>query len=761
MTARPRFFKSQAAMLTAVVLSLSLAEGEYVLLGLTLAVVGLQMWRRRRRRRALLNNRASYVIVIAAFVFMILELSLLGGIPVLALSHFLILVCLCLLLQEQRVRDQGQFFVLCLLLLVVASIVSADLLFPFVLALFLSVGLGTLVRFHLLLERARTEQHNQAVRGRMLESGETEQSSAAGVLTKANVVMGLIAVVLFVASPRVGAGLLGRFDTRTYGDAASGTGRALTFERVGPIHLSDEQVMSVRVEDEFGRAQGPEAGDPYFRGAVFDQYCRRRRYWEWRVATPNGFPPREAMCESVQGRGGAIPLIPGVDAEFESPVCRQKYWLQPGEQNFLYVMYPALEIRSQLFDEVRKRLRDQVLPMEIASATGIRYEVVSGNRRLPRVLRQLEREREHEASPEVFPPEPALPREAEIRRLVDSIDEKANTRGALDDPDKRKRFVDAAIGYLNSPEFSYTLQPSTVQRGREPIGDFLLAERRGHCEYFASALVVMCQYRGIPARLATGYLGGDYNAVGGYYVVRQRYAHAWTEVYVPGEDWVTYDPTPAEGRSALGRRWSAGIYKYLDYLQFQWHNQVVAYDNNVRRALLANFTEWLRRPAGYRTTWYEAVLAFISEMIFWRAQMSLSDRLLYYAFTVTVLALIVMVAYLLVLLGRAWVLLMRRRWTTVRRAGPGPEAEFYLRFCRRLERLGLRRRRDQTPAEFASELACRHARLAGATELVRAYYDVAFGRQPLSRDRRENVEMFLRGLARLDPAQLARRPATG
>lgn len=479
------------------------------------------------------------------------------------------------------------------------------------------------------------------------------------------------------------------------------------------------------------------------------------------MAAPNGFPPREVVCESLQGQGGGIPLVPGVDAEFESPVCRQKYWLQPGEHNLLYVIYPALEIRSPLFGEVRKRIRDQVLPMEFASATGIRYEVVSGSRRLPRVLRQLEKERESDASPAVFLPEPGLPREAEIRRLIDSIDEKAGTRGPLDDPDRRKRFVDGAIGYLNSPEFSYTLEPTTVQHGREPVGDFLLEERRGHCEYFASALVVMCQYRGIPARLATGYLGGDYNAVGGYYVVRQRYAHAWAEVYVPGEDWVLYDPTPAEGRSALGRRWSAGIYKYLDYLQFQWHNQVVAYDNNVRRALLANFTEWLRRPAGYRTTWHESILAFISEMIFWRAQMSFSDRLLYYAFTVTVLALVVMVAYLLVRVGRTVVLAARRRWTAARPAGPGPQAEFYVRFCRRLERFGLRRRPDQTPAEFAHELACQDARFAGATEVVRAYYDVAFGARSLSRERRERIESFLHELAGLDPAQLTGRAATG
>ena len=421
-------------------------------------------------------------------------------------------------------------------------------------------------------------------------------------------------------------------------------------------------------------------------------------------------------------------------------------------------MYPALEIRSKQFSEVRKRIGDQVLQVYVPRVTAIHYEVVSAAATSPCMLRRLDQEREAEdVSPRIILPEPRVPREAEIRALIASLDEKAGTSGSPADPENRKRFVNAAMAYLQSSAFGYTLEPSPVEHGREPIGDFLLTEHRGHCEYFASALVLMCQYRGIPARLATGFLGGDYNAVGGYYVVRQRHAHAWAEVFLPGSDWVRYDPTPPAGRYAARR--SRGLGKYLDYLQFQWSNQVVGYDDTIRQAMIKRFTEWLRRPAGYQPTWRGTLLAFVSEMIFWRSQLSLNDRLMYYAFTVMVTVLVVLVGYVIVAGIRILVTAGARRWGANRRRGPGVEAEFYARFCRRLDRLGLCRRPSQTPAEFARELAGRWPQLAGASEVVQSYYEVAFGGQKLSPQRQERIEAFLRELAGLDRRRFAQADA--
>lgn len=81
--------------------------------------------------------------------------------------------------------------------------------------------------------------------------------------------------------------------------------------------------------------------------------------------------------------------------------------------------------------------------------------------------------------------------------------------------------------------------------GVDPIIDFLLRDRSGHCEYFASALTLLARSRGIPARMVMGYRVGERSPFG-YYVVRERNAHAWVEVWLPGRGWVTRDATPAE-----------------------------------------------------------------------------------------------------------------------------------------------------------------------------------------------------------------------
>jgi len=106
---------------------------------------------------------------------------------------------------------------------------------------------------------------------------------------------------------------------------------------------------------------------------------------------------------------------------------------------------------------------------------------------------------------------------------------------------------------------------------------------------------------------------------------------------------VTFDPTPGlREQDAGGRRWLLGVYRVFDYLQFQWVNLVVAYDSSVRSDLLAGFESWLRRPAGQEETIMGAVAAFIRELIWWRAQLGLYARLLYWIFTIMVLALIVL-----------------------------------------------------------------------------------------------------------------------
>jgi len=110
------------------------------------------------------------------------------------------------------------------------------------------------------------------------------------------------------------------------------------------------------------------------------------------------------------------------------------------------------------------------------------------------------------------------------------------------DPDP-ERLVQKALTLFSGASFTYTLQPPLL--GEHPVDDFLFVTQRGFCEHYASAFVVLMRTAGVPARVVTGYQGGEANPVDGFIVVRQSDAHAWAEVWFAGRGWTRIDPTAA------------------------------------------------------------------------------------------------------------------------------------------------------------------------------------------------------------------------
>ena len=137
----------------------------------------------------------------------------------------------------------------------------------------------------------------------------------------------------------------------------------------------------------------------------------------------------------------------------------------------------------------------------------------------------------------------ALPRVTEIaNRLC------RNEQGELIPPRER---IQKVMAFLNtSGEFRYSHTLSRANRAIDPVEDFLLNTKAGHCEYFASACALLLQAVDVPARVVNGYKGSDLNSVSGRYEVKQKYAHAWNEVFVSGR-WETLDPTPAAAREEI------------------------------------------------------------------------------------------------------------------------------------------------------------------------------------------------------------------
>ncbi|KQP35915.1 transglutaminase [Pseudorhodoferax sp. Leaf274] len=110
--------------------------------------------------------------------------------------------------------------------------------------------------------------------------------------------------------------------------------------------------------------------------------------------------------------------------------------------------------------------------------------------------------------------------------------------------------VAAALERLRTGGYSYTLEPGVY--GEHTADEFWFDRKEGFCEHIASAFVVLMRALDVPARIVTGYQGGEMNAVDGYWTVRQSDAHAWTEVWHAGQGWVRVDPTGAVAPGRIG-----------------------------------------------------------------------------------------------------------------------------------------------------------------------------------------------------------------
>lgn len=165
--------------------------------------------------------------------------------------------------------------------------------------------------------------------------------------------------------------------------------------------------------------------------------------------------------------------------------------------------------------------------------------------------------------------------------------------------------VKQAFDRFAQRDYSYTLQPPIL--GKNGIDDFLFRSKRGFCEHYAAAFVVLMRGAGIPARVVGGYQGGERNPLDGYLVVRQSDAHAWAEVWLAGRGWVRVDPTTvvAPSRIATGiadalplGELQAGIFQsrvdWIRSLRYRWeainnawNQQILGYDPQRQRELLS------------------------------------------------------------------------------------------------------------------------------------------------------------------------------
>jgi len=469
----------------------------------------------------------------------------------------------------------------------------------------------------------------------------------AGVL----LVQGLpVMLILFLLFPRVQGPLWGLPQDAYAG--MTGLSDSMTPGNISSLSQSDAIAFRARFEGE-----PPPRGRLYWRGPVFWDFDGRT----WRAGLGPSSQPYRFEPE-------------GVPVQYEMTV-------EPHNRQWLFALDLAGQMPPNAYgtsdyqllsrQPVRSRLRYSMHSfLEYRATAGASPAELDYARRLP---------------PEVNP----RARELAFRWRSESRRE--------DD------VVLRAVDHFRNAGMRYTLTPPLL--GTDSVDDLLFVTKAGFCEHFASAFVFLMRAAGVPARVVTGYQGGELNPVDQFVVVRQSDAHAWAEVWLPSRGWVRVDPTAAvvpmrveSGLAAavpdteplpllvrVDASWLRQVRFSWEALANRWNQWVLGYNPERQR-------EFLHRLGMPSPDWQK-----MATTLFWAV-----------GGIVTLIALFV----------------LRRRLSK------DPVQRTWLAFCAKLARAGTQRHPSEGPAAFAERAGRAHPARAGVVEAIaKLYADLRYGPQ--------------------------------
>ena len=306
------------------------------------------------------------------------------------------------------------------------------------------------------------------------------------------------------------------------------------------------------------RAEGPELApeDRYWRALVLNQPKEGR--WV------RSEPPREGT----------------VRVEDPAPVI---FMIYPEPRNNRYLMTLDRPIRVA---EVRhKKTEDQMYIAHRPLDRRIRFEVQASPGARLQTSGRVDR---------AFYLQPPSKVSSRMRQLAASI--------YAESEDVTVR-INLLADFFRNQNLSYA--QDNLPSGSDPVDSFLFAEKRGYCEYFASAYITLARLAGIPARLVGGYYGGDYNSMGGYYLVTEETAHVWAEVLTADNSWQRIDPSQwainvATTLGTRDREQLSPLQQLVDSLNYYWVQAVVVFDLKRQISLFRGAGDSLRNLRSVR-----------------------------------------------------------------------------------------------------------------------------------------------------------------
>jgi transglutaminase-like putative cysteine protease len=487
-------------------------------------------------------------------------------------GDFLVWLVVAKAFQRRAAKDWQQLYLLAFLMLVAGSVLNPDLSYGACFLLFVISSTWALILFHLrremednfLLKHADDRASERVEVRRILESRRIVNRRFFVGTGLVSLGVFLASSALFLAIPRVGMGFF--FRSRS-GMAMAGFSDTVKLGGHGRIKSDTTIVMRVEVGR---RYQGRSAPYIHWRGVAFDTYSHGM--WTRTRRAPITHTVIDRPSSTTERRFLLYEKPQASRAEIELSFVRgmpQRIWLEPLDSDVLFGASMPIGFQTDIPVGVRRPRNERNDEIRFDHRAAIAYQVWSDIE--PPSAAALR------AATGALPPGYAvytgLPADqitARTRALAERI-----VAGKHNDYDRA-----TAIKEWLTSNLTYTLDLEDPA-GKEPVDFFLFERKKGHCEYFASAFVILARAVGVPARNVNGFLGGEWNEYDDYIAVRAGDAHSWAEVYFPGAGWVTFDATPASEIDRLGRGdggVGARVRRMFDTLTFQWSKWVVDYD---------------------------------------------------------------------------------------------------------------------------------------------------------------------------------------
>jgi len=667
-----------------------------------------------RGRGPEISARVATWLVLSYFLFFPLDLwifsrNLSTGAPnpalyaaLLAAIHLMLFAALVRLYSARTNRDFAFLAVLAFTCMLASAILTVETSFLITLAIFLALAVSTFVALEIRRSAAG------AVSPPFLPgSPMAHQLNRALGITSVLVAVSalLIGGFLFFLIPRFTTGYLSALNLQP--GLMTGFSDNVTLGEIGKIKQSSAVVMRIHVEGDPGRA-----AEVHWRGIVLTDFDGKRWFTpahDQVVLSPN--PDGEF-------RFVGLPLPSG---DFNP--LRYTVLMEPVATDAVFVA-PRLEVLRGRFTNESERAGSSLqhgyllvdktgsLSNPFHNDTKVRYEGLSMLAVIPPVQLRKAGATYPDEITNLYLQLPEL--DPRVKQLAQKITE--NSHNEYDRAANIERYL--------KTHYAYTLDLSGPKTD-DPLAYFLFTRRAGHCEYFAAAMTVMLRDLGIPARYVGGFLPGEYNDLGGDYIVRASDAHTWVEAYFPAYGWITFDPTPPGNGKRNG--FFSRLALYWDWFQFAWSEWVINYDFGHQVNLAHNLQNTSRNWSDHTQHYYREKQRQAIRLL-----MALDHRTEASPYFLPgVLAFLI--ALLIYMRGRPLIGYLIARWRVRARRGGNLTASLasleYREMLRLLEKRGWKKSPSQTALEFASAIPAADI-AARVAQLTALYQSARFGDHP-------------------------------